>query len=64
MSVITDKKLLERNSLFIADEIHAAFIVETDFNFMDDKVLCKEYATEIYKRNYPDWEWDAAYKFY
>ncbi len=64
MSVITDKKLEERNSLFIADEIHVVCIVETEFNFMKDKALCKEYATQIYKKKFPDWEIEADLKFY
>ena len=38
----------DQNTKFIPDEIYAAIICETDFDFMKDEALCKEYATEIY----------------
>ncbi len=47
MSVITDSALEERNTLFIPDEIHVAIICETNFDFMKDKQLCKEFATKL-----------------
>ena len=49
MSVIKDIDLYERNTKFIPDEIYAAIICETDFDFMKDEELCKRHATEIYE---------------
>ena len=49
MSVITDRALDERNSLFQPDEIHVAIVCETDFDFMKDPQKCKEYATKLYE---------------
>jgi hypothetical protein len=48
MSNIINSDLAERNTRFEPDEIRAAIICETDFDFMKDEALCKEYATKIY----------------
>ena len=48
MSVILDSDLAERNTRFDPDEIHAAIICETNFDFMKDEALCKDHATKIY----------------
>ena len=48
MSVIKDAELEERNTLFIPDEIRVALICETRFDFMKDKKLCEEAATNLY----------------
>jgi hypothetical protein len=49
MSIIKNATLEELKTFFEPDEIIVALIVETDFNFMEDKELCKTYATDIYK---------------
>jgi phosphoenolpyruvate carboxylase len=48
MSVIKDAALEERNTRFIPDEIRVALICETRFDFMKDKKLCEEAATNLY----------------
>ena len=49
MSIIKDVTLNERNTLFVPDEIRVALMCESRFNFMENKELCKNYATDIYK---------------